>query len=911
MERIIIEEPTNSEISDGVSDYSGEPNQELEQEYSESEQDFNQNSLSILENTIVDHSTRIFQIASHFYKKMSLPGNKENCKSCKTYHKSRKLSVYGKHLVAGHTERVFQHQRLEHVTPEQFTNCCKYILNLHINSAPRLQGEERSCPFCSSKANGITKLRMHLVTMHFNTLEKEIMDLQENNDSEKLSKLQLPVTRTQPFIQCTNWEEIKNDCKKLFQLDSKLKRYKCSLCRYLAPLCNPQGHLLNEHPETLFENCKPGTFTPEEFHALCVNILNEEVSKCKWVRAVNKSKAFECHICSLKIFTRNNVRYHLASRHYNMLVENLVKNQNNNLLKTVQIITYSHGHLRSRSNSKKNLFTIRRNMSTEQQKLANVINQNVIQKGDDSDQAECRICHTSWNQPRSKANRRIRKHFVLNHAEQLFDQTKLAHVTTEDFKFYCKHALSVEMSYSKLVKQDVGEHSIICKYCDFKSKHDDFRYHIAIKHYKIMEGKITTLQEEGNIDSLRKTELPKIRETQEKSNCKNWNRLNLTCKTSFILVPDKPGKLQCLLCKQLAQAANPRMHLVAHHPETLFENSKPRANLTPEKFRVLCKNILYGESNLSQRIAGNTKTTRCYKCHLCKLKTHHTMFLRYHIASKHFTILQEKLLKMNDEEIQLQLEQGRVSKPVKRTRSTKDALGNKLLQRYCNVWKNKVKCTICKGEFPETVTVLEHFVDVHLDSVFAEMKLNEVTNQQFKICCTQLMGKEASSRIGKSLYKCQHCKAVNIETQKELRYHLVNQHFTIMEEALVRLQTNQVWKRKGERDCEKASESFTKRRKIENAVERGSPEAGKTENLKDKCNVNEEDFERIGEDTSQNNCNADTSLKNGETNFKGDFDIEKISGVEEEMLHTSEIARETFGVYKVEGLEPGVDDETA
>lgn len=389
-------------------------------------------------------------------------------------------------------------------------------------------------------------------------------------------------------------------------------------------------------------------------------------------------------------------------------------------------------------------------------------------------------------------------HVAMDHVEEFFMNIKCKNLGDSQFAKICQFALRSEFHPAR--QFETGR-KIVCTKCNFtcsSKTHRTFRMHLLKNHRNILEQKILGLQKEliskepVEVEQHLNKRLPQHQLVPSK--CKHWKQFNHTTKTFF-------KNHQCTLCGVSLSEKCFRLHLVRFHPETFFESSGTWDIVNKEQFHDLCDHVIESEANLAIRVelSGHHKKygINGYECHLCGVGSYENLnkFI-YHLASNHFRTLEEKLKQLvedsNRDVSKLKAQNiGRIRGKSKF--STSYVVRFKNCDNFCEQLANgsKLKCIFCNDTF-SAKSRRNHFIRHHLEKVFEEMKLNSVSESQFKMCCSEIIDREFAT--DRKTFMCRYCnKRVWQSTQAAVKYHLVRFHFEILEEHLVRLQTDRIW----------------------------------------------------------------------------------------------------------------------
>lgn len=475
---------------------------------------------------IADQFAKLF---SQKFRRLS-GGAEGNCDFCMLCGKT--LTLYGnksnndtsrnhlrRHLILTHPETLFEPDRLPKLTLEQFTICCKHALNRLL-----IQGKQNSgrqgffrCPFCNKNVRSSPYFQQHVVRMHSESVRAEIANVQTSTDPKEILSLSIP--RTMPNFtvsKCKIWHQFSKLCKTFYVTTTARKVKKCKLCNENVLERSLSTHLIQYHPETLFENYKPSEWSTEKFQDNCKKLLQLEMTRGKQV------KTYKCCFCPAKRPSGESFRYHLASNHLQNLWEKLVNlmggKSSKNLIaveaqieemndegivstptvsrnpklrsqvpKTIQISKVTVQAEGNKSKAKPKKKTSSQTLATDlvvrlREKLFGVISFSDIHR--------CKICNESFK------NRSFAKiHMIDTHADKLFVDMQLKNVTAENFQYCCDQLLKIEVKRSPRFYEGKPPGKKKCLYCgEFIVGYHHLRYHFFIKHFEIMEEKLIRLQ---------------------------------------------------------------------------------------------------------------------------------------------------------------------------------------------------------------------------------------------------------------------------------------------------------------------------------------------------------------------------------------------------------------------------------
>lgn len=409
-----------------------------------------------------------------------------------------------------------------------------------------------------------------------------------------------------------------------------------------------------------------------------------------------------------------------------------------------------------------------------------------------TDHYECLLCNSLVKRAdRQYLNTFMSRHLAVRHVELYFDKIKHKSLDSYQFAKYCDQAVITELGQK--IELEAGNRAQ-CPHCTFTYNGNNtnctLRFHMLRTHYEILKKKVARLQKGENIDTLMYELVSKRR-----SLCKNWKRFCERYKDYTELVNKK---YVCKLCKARLSGNAVKIHLVTRHPETLFLAGKNSETTSSDRqtFHQLCSDVLDGETKLGKKV--KYKGIVGYKCHICKSKFRHRHSFTYHLANKHYSILEKNL---NSRKAGFPTIP-KVKK--KKIRNSQFSTAVQILSEFCTNFSSKIagsrktKCILCNGTFYSNLT-RRHFATKHVEKLFAPVKLENVTDELFGVCCRKLIRSQfvgTRLEIGlKISYKCKYCPFL-AKNSDYWKYHLVVTHYDTMKEILVRLQTDKVLEQK-------------------------------------------------------------------------------------------------------------------
>lgn len=680
--------------------------------------------------------------------------------------------------------------------------------------------------------------------------------------------------------------------KKYFPKKPAGTHQSCPICRIKFHKSYDQRHLLKKHSELFFADLKLKHVSSGQFKFYCQRLLSLESEAAPKSFTENKCNiVYGCDYCLESVIRNDQFLVHLVRHHYNVLKQKLIQLQGNpNQDKAEELSEMVANRPKRKRNE-----NCESDTATKLSCLGRVENVDIkVEPGlsapvewHDDDEAdllthsseifgiqdaskslvkdlvslirphlsrialsnnfECQLCqfvYSPWD---------CSTHFCTNHPEVLFEHIKLPHVSNEQFVNCCRYAITAELCF---VATET-EKGLPCPYCSDsvifhqnESTHQ-LRFHLVVAHAEILQERIISIQNSGNIDSLAllgsNSEQSRARPSSKSQKCSNWLRFLDLCKTVQEKDNDDSNKWKCTLCNAAKLTLNPPRHFLAEHPETLFESYRPE-NITDKQFQTLCSNVLYTESEKTIKYETNVKGRYAYKCHLCDVKCMWSENKTWHLASKHFDVLEQSLLMAKNVEENLSSECKIVKKAGIRDR-TKFLLSKCLQARleyprftkYLVAVRNKHRCVFCKTYSTRGTSFMEHLVEQHVNEVFKDMQLEGVSTDQFRFCCEQFLKSEVDlgQRETGSDLQCNYCKT-EVKTEIGFRCHLVDKHYELMEEGLVRLQTEEAW------ICNETDCSVNKKRKIE--YEEPTTAEANDKSFED---INEDSIEETNEDIDE------------------------------------------------------------
>lgn len=421
----------------------------------------------------------------------------------------------------------------------------------------------------------------------------------------------------------------------------------------------------------------------------------------------------------------------------------------------------------------------------------------------------CLFCNENVgkNSKRTSFHYFVKYHLIKYHVEEFFLDVKDNGIDTSQFARYCQHAVSLEFDQAGPLATGKYFNCPHCKYKCARVSHRAFRTHLIGSHHPILKQKISQLQQQvrsehpDDLENLLNKIHP-IKRINEwsYSKCDYWARFAQTSKQFY-------KENNCALCQRKTNKSDYRRHLVIFHPETLFSTSGTWKTTDQLKFRRLCAYVLHSQADLAKRVKNSDrhKSKFGFECHICQTTTAKFQQHTCHLAAKHFKVLKEKLNLLEQED---NLDLTELEAQLKNHITIQNRVRNsgKIIGSLCQTYFEKLmaagkhNCTLCN------VKILSknrryHFLRNHVERIFSEMKLDNVSEHHFKVCCSEVMSIEiakAKNSANEKNFKCQYCsKWVLPEKDSAIQDHLMLCHFEILEEHLVRLQTNRFWENEG------------------------------------------------------------------------------------------------------------------
>lgn len=322
------------------------------------------------------------------------------------------------------------------------------------------------------------------------------------SDSDLADKNQIEIDSKSKNLdgrsKCTNWKRLQDFCETVFETDRNVTgtKFKCLLCCNITPLFNRRGHLIREHPETLFETCKPKNITDDQFHNLSMNVLVAEVLKGEKIQCDNKrGSAFRCHLCNINCACRDNFRYHLASKHFQILKEIFItaKDKHPNLLLECKI----RGDRPAGGRRKRGKYILSKTRSDLSKFDLKCLKYSTVH----GEQRKCSFCSCFTT---GKDN--FLHHVLDQHVEHIFREIQLEGVTNEQFGKCWEQIFTSELDLG--CKVGLGK-EYKCYYCESPFKEStNLKLHLVSKHLDMIEDNVVRLQNEqvwnskGNDDGL-------------------------------------------------------------------------------------------------------------------------------------------------------------------------------------------------------------------------------------------------------------------------------------------------------------------------------------------------------------------------------------------------------------------------
>lgn len=432
-------------------------------------------------------------------------------------------------------------------------------------------------------------------------------------------------------------------------------------------------------------------------------------------------------------------------------------------------------------------------------------------------------------------------HIVNTHPETILKQSKPIDCDQKEFQNTCKNLVCSE---SRLGKQPHSD-TYSCQYCLHKvvslQRH---RLHLFTSHFNALRKKLKSMLESKETNQVSSVDKD-INKLYFLKDGNPSSEFMLQIRQKFYSTQIENNQQKCSICSIKVYKLDLRQHLTRVHPEVIFEHLKLK-NVSNEQFKICCRKLIDDESVEANTVRINHRSR--YRCTYCEASFSRLHHYNYHQVMNHFEYLKKKLISLQEKPaalIESELETDFLTK--RRQIRGKTAVENFLQQlvlenfykhpsseeRTCKICKEKLKCI--------NITRL-HLVEKHTEKVFAEMHLESVMKENFKYCCDHLLATEIAGSIfitrpnKRSCRKCQYCETVVARPQLYL-HHLVVKHFGIMEENLVRLQTEQVWReKKGEHV------KITKRKQGETENEVGKDEGANKSQVqikREKCSEEE------------------------------------------------------------------------
>lgn len=103
-----------------------------------------------------------------------------------------------------------------------------------------------------------------------------------------------------------------------------------------------------------------------------------------------------------------------------------------------------------------------------------------------------------------------------------------------------------------------------------------------------------------------------------------------------------------------------------------------------------------------------------------------------------------------------------------------------------------LKCPVCNYKF-RWINGKRHLVKNHSELFFASVKLDNLTEEQFRLSCAKLLNLESATHSktkapdGRAIYGCDYCQQT-IHRIDQFLLHLVHKHYDILAKTLIRLQ---------------------------------------------------------------------------------------------------------------------------